>query len=103
MRWSRASALLGSRRTQLVVAAGVGVGGGWGGGGGGGGGNPVPTRLDFRVQPSDTEEGRTMSPSVQVQVLDQFDHLVTDEDFPITLELLDKENEVRADGTVMTR
>lgn len=44
-----------------------------------------------------------MSPSVQVQVLDQFDNLVTDEDFPITLELLDKENEVRADGTVMTR
>ena len=94
--------------TLNAVVSGVGVirftaNATGGGGGSGGGGDPVATRLDFRVQPSDTEEGRTMSPSVQVQVLDQFDNLVTDEDFPITLELLDKENEVRADGTVMTR
>jgi hypothetical protein len=94
--------------TLNAVVSGVGVVGftanaTGGGGGGGGGGDPVPTRLDFRVQPSDTEEGGTISPDVQVQVLDQFDNLVTDQDFSITLELLDKKDEVRADGTNSTQ
>jgi hypothetical protein len=57
----------------------------------------------FQVQPSDTEEGETMSPSVQVAVLDQAGNLVTDREFSIKLELLDRRGTVRADGTAMTR
>lgn len=44
-----------------------------------------------------------MSPSVEVAVLDQSGNLVTDQEFPITLELLDRGGRVRADGTAMTR
>ena len=74
-----------------------------GGGGGGGGGGSTAARLEFRVQPSDTEERETMSPSVEVAVLDQNGNLVTDREFPITVELLDDRDRVRADGTVNTR
>jgi hypothetical protein len=44
-----------------------------------------------------------MSPSVEVAVLDQSGNLVTDREFPITLELLDDRGSVRADGTATTR
>jgi hypothetical protein len=95
--------------TLNAVVSGVGVvgftatGTSGGGGGGGGGGASTPTRMEFRVQPSDTEEGETMSPSVQVAVLDQAGNLVTDREFPIKLELLDDRGRVRAEGTARTR
>jgi hypothetical protein len=92
--------------TLNAVVSGVGVVGftamGTGGGGGGGGGTTA-SRLEFRVQPSDTEERETMSPPVQVAVLDQNGNLVTDREFPIKLELIDDRDRVRADGTVNTR
>jgi hypothetical protein len=104
-RWTLGDA---GQNTLNAVVSGVGVVGftataGAGGGGGGGGGSPTPTRLVFQVQPSDTEEGETMSPSVQVAVLDQAGNLVTDREFSIKLELLDRRGTVRADGTAMTR
>jgi hypothetical protein len=74
-----------------------------GGGGGGGGGEGAPSRLEFRVQPSDTEERETMSPSVEVAVLDESGRLVTDRELQIKLELLDDDNRVRAEGTSPTR
>jgi Bacterial Ig-like domain (group 1) len=94
--------------TLNAVVSGVGVvgftaTGTSGGGGGGGGGGVVASRLEFRVQPSDTEERETMSPSVQVAVLDVNGNLVTDREFPIKLELIDDRGRVRADGTVRTR
>lgn len=102
-RWTLGAA---GRNTLNAVVSGVGVveftATASGGGGGGGGGGSTPTSLQFRVQPSDTEEGRTMSPSVQVAVLDQSGNLVTDRQFPIKLELLDTRDRVRADGTVIT-
>jgi adhesin/invasin len=72
-------------------------------GGGGGGGGGAPSRLEFRVQPSDTEERETMSPSVEVAVLDESGRLVTDRELQIKLELLDDDNRVRAEGTSPTR
>jgi hypothetical protein len=95
--------------TLNAVVSGVGVvgftatGTSGGGGGGGGGGGSTASWLEFRVQPSDTEERETMSPSVQVAVLDQNGNLVTDREFPIKLELIDDRGRVRADGTVNTR
>ena len=56
-----------------------------GGGGGGGGG---ARRLEFLVQPSDTEEDRRISPPVEVVVLDQSGNRVTDRDFEVKLELV---------------
>lgn len=44
-----------------------------------------------------------MSPPVEVAVLDQSGDVVTDRDFEINLELLDRRGKVRADGTVTTR
>ena len=79
--------------TLNAVVSGVGVVGlsatatdGGGGGGGGGGGNA--TRLAFQVQPSRTEEGRTISPAVEVAVLDQSGNRVTDREFEVKLELI---------------
>ena len=69
----------------------------------GGGGGSTASRLEFRVQPSDTEEGRRMDPPVEVAVVDQSGNPVTDREFEIKLELLDDDDEVRADGTVTTR
>ncbi|MGH7510739.1 MAG: Ig-like domain-containing protein [Gemmatimonadales bacterium] len=63
---------------------------------GGGGGPPPPpppppgseaSRLAFRVQPSDTEEGERISPPVEVVVLNQGGNLVTQGEFKIKLEL----------------
>jgi hypothetical protein len=55
--------------------------------GGGGGGGGAASRLEFRVQPSDTEEDRQISPPVEVVVLDQSGNRVTDGEFEIKLEL----------------
>jgi len=63
-----------------------------GGGGGGGGGEGSPSRLQFRVQPSDTEEDRQISPPVEVVVLDQAGNLVTQGQFKIRLELTGSDN-----------
>ena len=79
--------------TLNAVVSGVGVAPftatatGDGGGGGGGGGSGA-SRLEFRVQPLDTEEDRRISPPVEVVVLDQDGNRVTDEEFKIKLELL---------------
>ena len=92
--------------TLNAVVSGVGVvafsASGQGGGGGGGGGGSVPSRLEFTVQPSDTEEDETMSPSVEVAVVDQSGDRVTDQELDIKLELLDNRDQVRADGTNRT-
>jgi hypothetical protein len=103
-RWTLGSA--GGNSLNAVVS-GVGVvaftaTGTGGGGGGGGGGGSGASRLAFRVQPSDVEEGETMSPSVEVVVLDQAGNRVTSQEFDIKLELLDDHNQVRADGTDRT-
>ena len=93
------------QNTLNAVVSGVGVVGFTAtasSGGGGGGGGSTTNRLVFRVQPSDTKEGRTMSPSVEVAVVDQAGNLVTDREFPIKLELLDDRGRVRADGTAAT-
>jgi hypothetical protein len=55
--------------------------------GGGGGGGSTPSRLEFRVQPSDTEEDTRISPPVEVVVLDQDGNRVTDEEIEIKLEV----------------
>ncbi len=54
----------------------------------GDGGGASPARLDFRVQPSPTEEDKEIDPAVQVAVLDQNGQLVTQGEFEIKLELL---------------
>jgi hypothetical protein len=58
-----------------------------GGGGGGGGGGSSPSRLEFLVQPSDTDRKEKISPAVQVAVLDQDGNRVTEGEFEIKLEL----------------
>lgn len=73
-----------------------------GGGGGGGGGNPRPTRLEFVVQPSDTERDRKISPSVEVAVLDQNGNRVTEDEFQITLELSGDDDD-KLDGDTRER
>jgi hypothetical protein len=52
-----------------------------------GSGGTTPDRLEFLVQPSDTEEDRRISPAVEVAVLDRSGNRVTDRDFEIKLEL----------------
>lgn len=77
--------------TLNAVVSGVGVVGFSAtgtGSGGGGGGDPRPSRLAFRVQPSDTEEDRRIEPPVQVAVLDEAGNRVTQGEFEITLELI---------------
>jgi hypothetical protein len=94
---------LGSARDNTVnaVVSGVGVitftatagGAGGGGGGGGGGGEggsenpPVPTRLDFQVQPSNTKSDNDISPAVEVAVLDQNGNRVTGQSIEVKLDL----------------
>jgi adhesin/invasin len=58
-----------------------------GGGGGGGGGGATPSRLRFLTQPSDVEKDETISPAVEVEVLDQNGNRVTDANLEIKLEL----------------
>jgi hypothetical protein len=74
--------------TLNAVVSGVGVVGfvataGSGGGGGGSG----PSRLQFRVQPSDVRRDRKISPPVVVEVLDRDGNRVTDEVLEVKLEL----------------
>lgn len=52
-----------------------------------GGGGSIATRLEFLVQPTDTDEDQRISPSVEVVVLDQSGNRVTDREFEIKLEL----------------
>jgi hypothetical protein len=70
-----------------AVVSGVGAVGfsatGTSGGGGGGG----PSRLEFRVQPSDTREGKRISPAVEVAVLDDAGNRYTGRDIEIKLEM----------------
>ena len=70
-----------------AVASSPGGSGGGGGGGDGGGGNAGPSRLDFRVQPSDADKGKKIEPAVQVAVLDRNGQVVTQGEFEIKLEL----------------
>jgi hypothetical protein len=59
-----------------------------GGGGGGGGGGAEPARLEFRVQPSNTEEKRRIEPPVEVVVLDRDGNRVTSQDIEVKLDLI---------------
>jgi Bacterial Ig-like domain (group 1) len=59
--------------------------------GGGGGGGSDASRLAFRVQPSDAEEDKRISPPVEVVVLDQAGNRVTQGQFRIKLELTDSD------------
>jgi hypothetical protein len=93
-RWSLGSD---SPNTVNAVVSGVGVvtftafvtgsGGAGGGGGGGGGGGAQPARLEFRVQPSDVEKDKNISPPVEVVVLDASGNRFTARDLEIKLEL----------------
>jgi hypothetical protein len=74
------------------------------GGGGGGGGAPVPSRLRFIVQPSDTEEDDKISPAVQVEVLDQNGSRMTEADIEIKLDLTgDNDGELKGKDRERTR
>jgi hypothetical protein len=87
--------------TLNAVVSGVGVvsfsATGTESGGGGGGGGGAPTRLAFRVQPSDAEEKSRISPPVEVVVLDNSGDLVTQGRFEITLELVGDGKQGRGD------
>ncbi len=61
-------------------------------GGGGGGGGSEPSRLAFRVQPSDAERDQRISPPVEVVVLDQAGNRVTQGQVKIKLELTGSDN-----------
>jgi hypothetical protein len=79
------------QNTLNAVVSGVGVVGfsatAANGGGGGGGGGSRASRLEFLVQPTDTEEDERISPPVEVVVLDQAGNRVTDGEFEVKLEL----------------
>lgn len=89
----------GGLNTLNAVVSGVGVvgfgatatsgggGGGGGGGGEGGGGGSTAIRLQFLVQPGDTEAKNRISPPVEVVVLDQSGNRVTDREMEVRLEL----------------
>jgi hypothetical protein len=91
--------------TLTAVVSGVGVVtfsatatmSGGGGGGGGGGGSSDPSQLKFRVQPSDAQRDKKISPPVQVEVLDRDGNRVTDETLEIKLELLGDRGELKGD------
>ena len=57
------------------------------GGGGGGGGDVGPSRLEFRVQPSNVRQGKKISPAVEVVVLDAAGNRFTGRDIDVKLEL----------------
>jgi Big-like domain-containing protein len=57
-------------------------------GGGGGGGGAEPARLEFRVQPSDAKDKQTITPPVQVVVLDQNGDPVTSQQIEVKLDLI---------------
>jgi hypothetical protein len=71
-----------------AVVSGVGaVGFSATGTSGGGGGGSSPSRLEFQVQPSDTQEDKRISPAVEVVVLDAAGDRYTGGDIEIKLEL----------------
>ncbi|MFL5401527.1 MAG: Ig-like domain-containing protein [Gemmatimonadales bacterium] len=75
-----------------------------GGGGGGGGGGPLPARLQFRVQPSDTREDQKIEPAVEVAVLDAAGDRFTGRDIEIKLEMAGSGNgELHGDPTRKTK
>jgi hypothetical protein len=82
---------------------GGGDGGGGGGNGGGGGGTGGPTHLAFAVQPSDTRRGETLSPPVQVTVLDQSGTPVTSGQYEIKLELQGDHGKLNGHSTQRTQ
>jgi hypothetical protein len=91
--------------TLNAVVSGVGVVGFTAtatSGGGGGGGGSSPSRLEFRVQPLDTEEDRRIDPPVEVVVLDQQGNRVTDGRFRINLELLGDDGSLKGDRSRQT-
>jgi hypothetical protein len=88
--------------TLTAVVSGVGVVGftataSSSGGGGGGGDETSPSRLQFRVQPSDAERDKKISPPIQVEVLDQNGNRVTDGALEVKLELLGDHGELKGD------
>ena len=88
----------------FVRFSATGTGGGGGCGGGGGGGGSSPSRLEFVVQPSDTEEDERMSPPVQVAVLDQNGNRVTDREIEVNLDLIgDDDGKLKGHRTEKTR
>jgi hypothetical protein len=93
--------------TLNAVVSGVGVVGfsaaaTTGGGGGGGGGSA--SRLEFLVQPTDTEEDERISPPVEVVVLDQSGNRVTDREFEVKLELRTNDRgKLKGDRTARTQ
>jgi hypothetical protein len=70
---------------------------------GGGGGGSSPSRLEFRVQPLDTEEDRRIDPPVEVVVQDQNGNRVTGGQFRINLELLGDDGDLRGDRSRQTQ
>ena len=83
---------------------GGGTGGGNGGGEAGGGGRSQPSRLSFRVQPSDTREDKEISPPVEVVVLDASGDRFTDQVIEIKLELSgDNNGKLQGDPTKRTQ
>jgi len=56
--------------------------------GGGGGDGAQPTRMEFLVQPSDTKQKRTITPPVEVVVLDQDGNPVTSQQIEVKLDLI---------------
>ena len=58
------------------------------GGSGGGGGGAEPTRMEFLAQPSNTKQKRTITPPVEVVVLDQDGNPVTSQQIEVKLDLI---------------
>ena len=66
--------------------------------GGGGGGGAEPARLEFRVQPSDAKEKQTITPPVEVVVLDQNGDPVTSQRIEVKLDLIgDRDGGLKGD------
>jgi adhesin/invasin len=74
--------------TLNAVVSGVGVVGFSAAATNGGGGGGTAQRLEFLVQPTDTEEDDRISPAVEVVVLDQSGNRMTDREFEVNLELI---------------
>lgn len=53
-----------------------------------GSGGAARTRVDFKVQPSNTKERRTVSPPVEVEVLDRDGNRVTSREIEVKLDLI---------------
>jgi Big-like domain-containing protein len=98
-RWTLGSA---GTNTLNAVASGVGIGvvtftaQATSGGG-------EPARLEFRVQPSDAEEKRTIEPPVEVVVRDRNGNRVTNQEIEVKLDLLgERDGRLRGDTSKRT-